>query len=79
MSFLKNIDDGCVMSKEALALHILGMERDGDIIPVPTDPVELTQQAGSFYSLVEAYLPPLREKRANRSVNNMVNSTSILK
>ena len=74
-----NIDEAVAMAKEALALHILGMERDGDIIPDPTDPVALAPQAGSFYSLIEAYLPLLRENRANRSVNKMVTLPAWLK
>ena len=66
------IDEAIAMAKEALALHILGMERDGDVFPNATNPAALPPVEGSFYSLVEAYLPPLRDKRANRSVNKMV-------
>lgn len=74
-----NIDEAVAMAKEALALHILGMERDGDRIPEPNNPANLPPVKGSFYSLVEAYLPPLRDKRANRSVNKMVTLPAWLK
>ncbi len=74
-----NVDEAIAMAKEALALHILGMERDGDFIPPPTNPEKFTPPKGSFYSLVEAYLPPLRDKRANRSVNKMVTLPAWLK
>ena len=67
------------MEKEALAFHILGMERDGDDFPNATNPAALPPVEGSFYSLVEAYVPPLRDKRANRSVNKMVTLPAWLK
>ena len=73
------IDEAIAMAKEALALHILGMERDGDVFPNATNPAALPPVEGSFYSLVEAYLPPLRDKRANRSVNKMVTLPAWLK
>jgi predicted RNase H-like HicB family nuclease len=73
------IDEAIAMAKEALALHILGMERDGDVFPSATNPATLPPLEGSFYSLVEAYLPPLRDKRANRSVNKMVTLPAWLK
>ena len=50
------IDEAIAMAKEALALHILGMERDGDVFPNATNPAALPPVEGSFYSLVEAYL-----------------------
>ena len=74
-----DVDEAIAMAKEALALHILGMERDGDIIPDATNPAMLLPPEGSFYSLVDAYLPPLRDKRANRSVNKMVTLPAWLK
>ena len=74
-----DLEDAVSSAKEALSLHLLGMERDGDEIPEPTTPVKFHAQEGSFYSLVEAYLPPLRAKRANRSVNKMVTLPAWLK
>ena len=74
-----DVDEAIAMAKEALALHILGMERDGDDFPNATNPAALPPVEGSFYSLVEAYLPPLRDKRANRSVNKMVTLPAWLK
>ena len=74
-----DVDESIAMAKEALALHILGMERDGDDFPNATNPAALPPVEDSFYSLVEAYLPPLRDKRANRSVNKMVTLPAWLK
>jgi len=67
------------VAKEALALHILGMRRDEAFFSDATNPITLPPLENCFYSLVEAYLPPLRDKRANRSVNKMVTLPAWLK
>ena len=40
-----NFDQAFQMAKEALALHIYGMEKDGEAIPVRTDKITETNQS----------------------------------
>jgi predicted RNase H-like HicB family nuclease len=56
------------MAKDALELHIYGMEEDGEEIPEPTSPNKITAPEGGFVSLVEVWMPPIRDEMANRSV-----------
>lgn len=74
-----NIEHSLAMAKEALELHLYGLEEDGEEFPVPSDPSRLPAPAGGFVSLVEANMPIFREKMANRSVNATVTMPRWLK
>lgn len=56
------------MAQEALALHIWGMEDDGDPIPEPSKLANLTTGRNQVATLVEAWMPPFRDKMANKAV-----------
>lgn len=60
------------MAREALSLHLFGMEEDGDEIPEPTRPTELSPGKDQVIVLVDVFMPPFREKMNNRAVNRMV-------
>ncbi len=59
-------------AKEALGLHLYGMERDNDLIPEPTPVAQLTPDEGGVVVLVEVFMPSVRERINNRSVNRTV-------
>jgi predicted RNase H-like HicB family nuclease len=63
-----NIDEAIRMAKDALELHIYGMEDDGDSIPEPTAPDKLIIPAGAFISLIEVWMPVIREEMQNKAV-----------
>lgn len=56
------------MAREALELHMYGMEEDGDFIPMPSAPEKLTLPKNAFVSLVEVWMPVVRDEMANRAV-----------
>ncbi len=56
------------MAKEALELHLYGMEEDGDAIPAPTPPEEIGVQKGAFITLIEAWMPFIRDVMASRAI-----------
>jgi len=62
------LEEAVHMAKDALALHLFGMESDGDLIPPPTAPQAIHIPEGGFISLVEAWMPPIRDDMLNRSV-----------
>lgn len=62
------IEESLYMAKEALELHLYGMEEDGDTIPEPTQSCKVTVPEGGFVNFIEAWMPPVRDEMANRAV-----------
>lgn len=59
-------------AKEALGVHLYGMEQDGDLIPAPTPVAQLSPEDGAVVALVEVFMPSVRERMKNKSVNRTV-------
>ena len=59
-------------AKEALGLHLYGMERDHDTIPEPTPVNRLSPEDGGIVVMVEVFMPAVRERMNNKSVNRTV-------
>lgn len=55
-------------AKEALGLHIWGMEQDGEPIPEPTEITDLKCAEHEILFLVEVFMPPVRERLNNKFV-----------
>ena len=49
-------------AKEALGLHIWGMEQDGEELPYPTSITELSLEKGQIPALIDVFMPPVRER-----------------
>lgn len=62
------LEEAYNMAKEALELHLYGMEEDGDTIPSPSQPNKFKITDNSFITLVEAWMPLIRNKIANKAV-----------
>ena len=71
--------DGCVShgdnennafynAKEALSLHMFGMEQDGDEIPSPSELRNIQLHDNQQAVLIEVFMPPFRAKQANKYV-----------
>ncbi|MCL6478894.1 MAG: type II toxin-antitoxin system HicB family antitoxin [Peptococcaceae bacterium] len=73
------IEEALSMAKEAMSLHLYGMEDDGDSVPTPTQPEKVRVPEGGFISLIEVWMPPFRDKMANKAVNKMVTLPKWLK
>ena len=63
-----NLEESYLMAKDALELHLYGMEEDNDDIPSPSRPESITVNSDSFVTLVEAYMPLIRDEMANRAI-----------
>lgn len=61
-----------LMAKEALELHLYGMEEDGDTLPEPHIPNSAEMPQGAILTVVEAWMPLIRNKIANQSVKKNV-------
>ena len=58
--------------REALGLHLWGMERDGDVIPVPSNAKNIELDEGEIIAVIDVYMPSIRLTQENKSVNRTV-------
>lgn len=65
-------------AKEALGLHLFGMEQDGDIIPDPTPVRELHPEDGAVITMVEVFMPSVRDRINNKVVKKTLTLPSWL-
>lgn len=56
------------MAKECLAVHLYGMEQDGEVIPEPTRTLDLRLDANESAVLVDVWMPPFRDYMAEKAV-----------
>ena len=64
--------DALAMGKEALGLHLWGMETDRDEIPVPSHVKDIHTDENEVIVLIDVYMPAVRMAQENRSVNRTV-------
>jgi len=62
------LEEAYSMARDALELCLYGMEQDNDPIPQPNLPSAIPIPPGGFVSLIEAWMPPVREEMLSRSV-----------
>lgn len=55
-------------AKEALGLHIWGMEQEGEQLPEPTLITALNPESNQVPVLVDVFMPPVRERVNNKFV-----------
>lgn len=55
-------------AKEALGLHIWGMEQDNEEIPQPTTITSLHLEDNQIAVLIDVFMPPVRERINNKFV-----------
>jgi predicted RNase H-like HicB family nuclease len=68
----KTIEEAVANAKEAMALHLYGMEQDGDDIPAPTDVTKLQFDKNQFVVMIEAWMVPFRDEMRNKAVKKTV-------
>lgn len=55
-------------AKEALALHLYGMEEDDEPIPESTEIIKLHLENNQFVAMIEAWMPPFRDEMKNKAI-----------
>lgn len=63
-----NVEEGFANAKEALALHLYGLEENGEMIPEPSEVVGIHTGENQFVTLIETWMPPFRKKMENQAV-----------
>lgn len=72
VTFGKDEDEAIRMAREALALHLYGMEQDNDEIPESSGLKLLAEnealETNETFFLVESFMPAFRDKQSKRFV-----------
>ncbi len=68
LSCADTTEDATKMAKEALALHLYGMEEDNDEIPTGTPINNITLLKNQIPILIEVYMPLYRTAIENQSI-----------
>ena len=72
ITFGKDEDEAIRMAREAVSLHMYGMEQDAEDIPEPSSLKALARdeelEDNEVFFLVEAFMPAFREKQNKRIV-----------
>ncbi|OLN29059.1 type II toxin-antitoxin system HicB family antitoxin [Desulfosporosinus metallidurans] len=63
-----SLEETLLMAKEALELHLYGMEEDGDPIPSPASPEKIVVSTGAFVTIIEAWMKLIRDEMADKAV-----------
>ena len=56
------------MAKDALELHLYGLEEDGEKIPNPSKISQLGIDKNQFIALIDVWMPPIRDEMALKAV-----------
>ena len=65
-------EDAIKSAKEAMSLHLFGMESDEDDIPSPSSIVGLQGENEETVVLIEVWMPYFRDKMETKAVNKTV-------
>ncbi len=61
-------EEALQMAKDALELHLYGFEEEGRQIPNPSKFVSLKIDKNQFVSLIEVWMPPIRDEMVLKTV-----------
>ena len=62
------LEEALRMAKDALELHLWGLEDDGDPVPTPTPPAKIPAPTGGFVNLIQVFMPPVRDEMSNKAI-----------
>lgn len=63
-----NTDEALKNAKEALSVHLYGMEKDEDYIPDPTPITEIKAKDNQVIILIDVWMPVIRDAIENKAV-----------
>lgn len=65
-------DDALLSARELLGCVLFGLEEDGEDIPAPTQLCDVQTQPNERVTLIDVYMPSIRDRMNNRSVNRTI-------
>lgn len=72
----ETMEDAVKNAKEAMTLHLYGMEEDSEEIPEPTQFAKLRTGENQTLMLIEAFMPPFRERMHKKFVKKTLSLPS---
>ena len=72
----ETLEDAVKNAKEAMLLHLYGMEEDGEEIPNPTPFDKIKTKKNQTVILIEVFMPPFREKQHKKYVKKTLSIPS---
>lgn len=72
LPYAQTMAEAFANAKEALQLHIFGMEEDEEEIPLPSEVSSIPLKKNQSLAMIEAWMPPFREKMSNKSTSKTV-------
>ena len=73
-----SVEEAVKNSKEALSLHLYGMEQDRDILPDPACPQDIKLERNEYIIMIDVNYKLFRDKQNRKSVDRMVTLPSYL-
>jgi predicted RNase H-like HicB family nuclease len=64
--------DALKSARELLGITMLGLEEDGEDIPVPTPVTSMQLKENERTTLIDVFMPTIRQAQVNRSVSRTV-------
>lgn len=61
-------EEALLMAKDALSLHLYGMEKDGDPIPQPSDLTTIALESNERIVMIDVFMPPFRDEMENKAI-----------
>ncbi|MCR5143436.1 MAG: type II toxin-antitoxin system HicB family antitoxin [Ruminococcus sp.] len=71
-----SVAEAVTNAKEAMKLHLYGMEEDGEDIPEATPIDKITTEKNQSIILIDVYMPPFRERMHTRYVKKTLSIPS---
>ena len=68
----ENEQDALISARELLGVVMLGLEEDKEEIPTPSQLNRVKLQKGETVTLIDVYMPSIRNANINKSVNRTV-------
>lgn len=62
------VEEAIGMAEDALALHLWGLEDDGDPIPAATTIPDLKLASGEVPAMISVWMPPVRDEMAMKAI-----------
>ena len=72
----ESVETAVKNAKDALLLHLYGMEEDNEEIPAPTPFQEISLSPNQTVMLIEVYMPPFREKQHKKFIKKTLSIPS---
>ena len=73
-----NTDMALKNAKEAIGLHIWGMEQDNEELPTPTPITDITLESNQIPVLIDVFMPTIRERINSKFVKKTLSLPSWL-